>query len=128
MNRPCDTCGGALDGRCYVRSGNQPETMEFVVDGMWINQVTLKGKDLALPQHSHKFEHLSAITRGSVRVICEGMPDREFTATDVPAMVRIPANAKHLFITLSDEVTILCLHRIDRTGAVEIAEEHHIVE
>jgi len=108
-----------------VRAEQQPETTEFVADGVWINQVVIKGIGIALPQHAHQHDHMTCVTKGSVRVERDDMAPQEFTA---PAVVMIPALVKHLFVTLSEEVIVLCIHRIDRTGSVEVAEEHHIVE
>ena len=125
MTRPCDTCGAALDGQCYAQAEHQPVTLEFEADGVWINQVTIAKAGTALPQHAHAHDHMTCVTRGAVMVHREDMQPMEYVA---PAVVKIPALVKHLFVTLTDEVIVLCVHRIDRTGAVEIAEEHRIVD
>jgi quercetin dioxygenase-like cupin family protein len=121
---PCDTCGAAKDGRCYVEAPQQPITQEFIADGVWINQVQISGVGIALPQHAHRFEHATVISEGGVRVEREDAPAVELWS---PQVINIPANVKHLFVTLSDRVVLLCIHRIDRSGAVEVAEEHQIV-
>lgn len=123
--RPCDSCAGAIGGQCIVRAVNQPRQTEIIADGVWINQIEVADAGTVLPQHSHVHPHVTSVTKGSVRLECSGEDPVVYSA---PAQVIIPALVKHLFITLTDDVILLCIHRIDRTGIVEISEEHQIVD
>jgi quercetin dioxygenase-like cupin family protein len=101
----------------------QPTVSEFAVDGLFIAQISIAKATTIVPQHSHRYDHLTFLARGSVRVFCDGSSAREVAA---PGAIKIPAGAKHLFETLTDDVLLLCIHNTNRSGAVEVIEEHQI--
>jgi quercetin dioxygenase-like cupin family protein len=78
-----------------------------------------------LPQHSHSFPHISYIVSGTVRVWCGDEQIGDFAA---PCAIKIRAHEKHSFLTMTDNVTILCLHNADHLEAAEpaVAAEHHL--
>jgi quercetin dioxygenase-like cupin family protein len=78
-----------------------------------------------LPQHSHRHPHISYVASGVVRVWCEDEQLGDFAA---PCAIKIAAYKMHSFLTLTDNVTILCLHNADHLEADEpaVAEEHHL--
>jgi quercetin dioxygenase-like cupin family protein len=84
---------------------------------------TIFAKGTVIPQHSHDLAHLSVIATGAVRVWKDGA-----LIGDVPAPggLVIEARAKHTFLALADNTTVLCVHRVDEEGEVPIHEEHEL--
>lgn len=104
----------------------QPVVVEIkMADGIFIKSHHVKKAWTWLPQHSHTYDHTSMIARGAVRVWKDGWLQGDFVA---PKGILIEARAKHMFATLEDDTIIYCIHRIDRTGDVEIADEHRFPE
>ncbi len=123
--RPCDTCSGAIDGRCNIAAANQPIVTESTVNGVWTAHIAIRDAGTRTPQHSHAFDHLTVLAHGAVRVSRSDADPVEYTA---PADILIPARVKHLFETLTPDVALVCVHNTALTGRVEITEEHQIVE
>jgi hypothetical protein len=99
--------------------------VEFAVaDGIFIKQMHMDRAGTYVPQHSHKYDHTSMLATGSIRVwqndICIG----DFKA---PIPIEIKAGVKHTFVSLEPNTTVWCIHRIDRTGDVEVDEYHERV-
>ncbi len=81
-----------------------------------------------LPQHAHAHSHISMVVQGAVRVWSGDKCLGDFTA---PTVVKIEAHALHKFLTLTDDVTIACIHNADHAdpeGEPSIAAEHQLVE
>jgi len=66
--------------------------------------------DTLIPQHSHAYDHLTAIMQGIVRVWRDDEMVGDFMA---PATVRIPAHAMHRFLTLTPGCVLACIHNAD---------------
>jgi hypothetical protein len=108
------------------RAPNQPVTTALTIfAGIYAKAYTVPDAGTLLPQHSHKTGHVTAITAGSVRAWRDGELLGDFCA---PALVLIPAHAMHSFLTLSDQVSLICIHNADHLEADEpaVAEEHHL--
>jgi len=108
------------------RAPNQPESQIVIYAGIYAKTWTVRDRGTLLPQHAHEFSHISYIVSGVVRVWCEDVELGDFAG---PRAIRIEARAKHRFLTLSDNVVILCLHNADRAdpdGEPLIAEEHYL--
>jgi hypothetical protein len=110
------------------RAPNQPETVSVsVYAGIYMKVYRVPDADTLIPQHSHKFPHLTALLQGRVRVWREDGDDdgpREYCA---PSVIRIPAHAMHSFLTLTP-VVLACIHNADHLEADEpaVAAEHHL--
>jgi quercetin dioxygenase-like cupin family protein len=104
----------------------QPISTEIkMADGVFTKSMVVPKARTLIPQHSHRYSHVSVLVRGKVRVVADG----SFLGTfEAPAGIVIAARVKHLFETLVDDTIILCVHDIGTAEAVEIAEEHQIVE
>ena|SRR5579859_1629199 len=114
-----------LAGRVLVRCAEQPPVVEIkMADGVFIKQMAIAKAGSFVPQHSHVYDHTSMVAVGSVRLWCDGELRGDFKA---PTGILIPAHKKHLFQALEDGTVVYCIHRIDRTGEVDIFEEHHVV-
>lgn len=88
-------------------------------DGLFIKQMLIKQKNVLVPQHKHKYPHHSMLAAGSVRVWCDGEYKGDYTA---PKAIFIKENSWHEFLSLEPNTIIYCIHRIDRTGEVEVLE------
>ena len=107
-----------------VRAVEQPISTEIkMLDGVFIKSMVVRDAGIIIPQHSHRFSHVSVLARGSVRVVAGG-GCQDFTA---PCGITIEAGIKHIFQTLTSDVIILCVHDIGAAEGVEILEEHQIV-
>ena len=114
----------ALSSARLVRADEQPPVVEIkMADGIFIKQMAIAKAGTVIPQHSHVYDHTSMVAVGSVSVWCDGHHLGDYRA---PTGILIPAHRKHLFVALEDGTVVYCIHRIDRTGEVEIAEEHHL--
>lgn len=123
--KPCDACDAALDGLCLAALPHQPCVTEFSTDGVWVARIEIAAEGTWSPMHSHAHPHMTLVERGSVQVHTGNEAPRIITA---PAAITIPARQRHLFLTLEDNVVLLCIHSTARSGSVEIAAEHQIVE
>lgn len=122
---PAACTAAAAAGR-LIEHPDQPTATEIkIADNLFVKQYVVLKADTWLPQHSHTYSHVSMIATGAVRVWADGKPLGEFRA---PSGVVIEAGVKHTFLTLEDNTTIYCIHDISRTGEVEVAEEHHLVD
>jgi len=102
----------------------QPEAMDWEeADGIGIRYAVFEA-DTYVPQHAHAYEHVSAIPFGEGTLSQEGAPPQPFKG---PCFLVIPAHAKHLF-HFQTRGMLMCIHNTSRSGAIEVAEEHQIVE
>ena len=109
----------------FLPAVEQPDEVSIAIaDGMFVKHYRVQKAGTYLPQHSHRYDHVSLVCHGSVRVWVDGRYLGVFAA---PKSIEIKANTKHLFEVMEDNTTLACIHRIDRTGEIEIAEEHRIV-
>lgn len=97
-----------------------PEVEFTIQDGIFIKQMHMINKGVYVPQHSHKYEHASMLARGSVRCWKDDILVGDFKA---PIPINVQAGCKHTFMSLEPDTILYCIHRTDRVGGVEIAEE-----
>lgn len=102
----------------------QPASDLTLFGGIYALKWTVPDAGTVCPQHSHTYDHLSAIMAGGVRVEADGGEVGEFRA---PAFVKIAARTKHVFTTLEAGTVIVCLHAVGEAENVDIHEEHHLV-
>lgn len=89
-------------------------------EGLFVKHMIFAA-DSYIPQHSHSSPHLSVLATGAIKAWKDG----EFLGTfHAPAGLVIEAHAKHLFLALEPNTTILCVHRVDDDGEPDIHEEH----
>lgn len=109
------------------RAENQPTSELVLYAGIYCKLWTVPDRGTLLPQHAHVWSHISLVVRGAVRVWRDDECLGDFHA---PAMLKIRAHALHKFLTLSDDVTIACLHNADHAdpdGEPAIAERHDLI-
>jgi len=101
------------------RAEHQPETVSLMVyDGIYAKTWKVPDRGTLLPQHAHEWSHISYIVSGVVRVWCGDDMLGDFVG---PCAIKIPARALHNFLTLSDNVVILCIHNADHIEGDEPA-------
>ncbi len=104
------------------RAPNQPTSDLVLWAGIYCKTWTVPDRGTLLPQHAHRWSHVSYIVSGVVRIWSGDELLGDFVG---PCAVRIPAFTLHKFLTLSDAVTILCIHNADHAdpdGALPVHE------
>lgn len=105
---------------------DQPSSVEIkICDGIFVKSMEIARKYTMVPQHSHEYDHLSMLAKGSVRVWKDGEFLGDYIA---PAGILITKHTKHEFLSLEDDTIVYCIHRLHGTDAVEVHEENAITE
>jgi hypothetical protein len=74
---------------------------------IWVRQNLLeKVGDDNYGGHTHKFDHVSLLTKGKVLVEIEGHPAKEFTA---PTFIVVRKEHKHKFTALEENTVWYCI-------------------
>jgi quercetin dioxygenase-like cupin family protein len=115
----CTVCRG----ECAADIPGQPSTAEFRCGNLFVLQISVASAGTLVPQHSHVFDHVTFLAAGSVRLHRLGVEPMAYAA---PVAIHIPAFVKHAFETLTDGVTLLCIHDVSATGRIDVAEEHQL--
>lgn len=97
------------------------ETHYEMADGVVVVSNLFKKSGAFLPQHSHEYDHTSFVAHGRVKIWRDGEYLGEFGKGQ---FIVIKAHTKHVHQALEDGTDVLCIHRYDRTGKIDIAEEH----
>lgn len=93
------------------RAEHQPETVSVCIyAGIYYKVWRVTDAGTLIPQHSHRFDHLTALLQGCVRVY---RADEMLGDYRAPAVVRIPAGVQHAFLTLTPNVALACIHNAD---------------
>lgn len=88
--------------------------IEFAeADDIWVRAYDLKKAGRVASQHIHAHDHITLVSSGSVQAWQDDQDLGVFTA---PALITIPANTKHAFVALTDNVVLCCLHNLRGTG------------
>jgi quercetin dioxygenase-like cupin family protein len=105
----------------------QPEQVEIhSTDGLYVRQIAVELAGTTLPQHSHVWDHLTMVARGSVHVWAGDDPvGKRYNA---PTGIMIKAGVKHTFMTLDDDTVMYCIHNLMGEDAVKILEEHQLTD
>ncbi len=92
---------------------------------IWVRQHILERAGETSPGHIHYFDHVTLLTKGSVRVEVEGKDPKEFTA---PTFIVIRKDQMHNITALEDDVNYYCvfaLRNIDGEVVEDIFGEQH---
>lgn len=107
----------------------QPLGAVYLCGGVYVKEMLTPDAGTVIPQHSHRYEHLSYLAAGQVMLTGDnGVLPGVYTA---PVAIRIPAGVKHTFTTMQPMTLILCIHSV-ALGEADfheddlIAEEHHL--
>lgn len=101
------------------RAEHQPEETEVALyAGLFVKLWSVRDAGTLLPQHAHSFSHLTLVMRGAVRAWRGEEMIGDFRA---PAVIRIPADTLHNFLTLTNDVALACVHNTDHIEGDEPA-------
>jgi len=92
---------------------------------IWVRQHVIGKAGDSNPGHQHKFDHVTLLASGKVKVEVEGKPPKEFTA---PTFIVIRKEHNHKITALSDNVTYYCvfaLRNINGEVLEDIYGEQH---
>lgn len=102
----------------------QPESWEFyTTDDIFIKQMPLADAFMAVPQHSHTYDHYTMLATGSMRVIKDGVLVGDFFA---PTAIFIERGCKHILISLEKNTLAYCLHNLHGLDSVPIESKHEL--
>jgi len=104
------------------RAVNQPAGRLFLYGGIYLREIATADAGTLIPQHRHRWSHLSYLAAGAVRVWRDDELLGDFTAPDA---IRIAAGAAHRFLTLEPDTLMLCVHASD---VVDIDAEPALLE
>lgn len=92
-------------------------------DGIWIKQYVFPLAGTIVPQHSHLWDHSTALVSGAMFVWRDGELDRLYEA---PSIVFIKAGVKHTFQTVVDHTVILCIHNACHPEVAAVLAQHEL--
>jgi quercetin dioxygenase-like cupin family protein len=110
------------------RADRQPAGQVHLYGGTYVKELLTPDEGTLIPQHAHHYDHLSYIAAGSVRVWRDDVLLGDFMA---PTAVKIPARAKHRFLTLEPWTLVLCLHAVadaETVNEADLIHDHHELE
>lgn len=106
------------------RAPNQPVSVEIkLTDDLFVKTAMVADAGTIIPIHAHKYDHITLLAYGSMRVEAEGEAPADFTG---PLGLLIKAGVKHAFLTLTPGVVYACIHALHGTENVEIDALHEI--
>jgi hypothetical protein len=97
----CDQCGFEVE---------QPDDEWWLMpNGLFVKKLFLPKAGTYVPQHAHKFDHITWLRRGSIRM----WNDKKYwPRRRAPADIHIAAGVKHTFQTLQDDTEMYCIHHL----------------
>lgn len=106
------------------RAPNQPISIEIkLTDDLFVKTATVADAGTIIPTHAHKYDHITLLAYGSMRVQSGDKFLGDFTG---PTGILIKAGVKHMFMTLTPGVVFACIHALRGTDGVEIDELHEL--
>jgi len=92
---------------------------------IWVRSIPYPTAGFMYAGHTHPFNHLTHLTRGSLQVQVKGYEPAVFHA---PAWIIIPKEHEHEFIALEDNTHADCIHAVRDLGgdAVEIYDTSNV--
>lgn len=106
------------------RAPQQPITTEIkLTDDLFIKTAVVADAGTIIPQHSHRYDHVTLLAYGSMRVVAGDVMLGDYTG---PAGILIRAGVKHTMTTLTPGVVFACIHALHGTDSVEVDEEHEL--
>lgn len=109
------------------RAEHQPTTELLVYAGIFCKVWTVADRGTVLPQHAHRWGHISLLVAGKVHA---WQGDDYLGVFTAPAMIKIPPDTPHRFETITNNVAIACLHNADHLDAdgQPLVEREHAID
>ena len=96
------------------KTTNQPEITIGCVANLWSRQMHFINKGDTEEGHTHQFDHLTLLAKGTLQVTVEGKAS-VFTA---PHMIYIRKDKTHELVALENDTVAYCIHAL-RAGVGE---------
>lgn len=87
----------------------------FAYGGVYAKLMRLEKAGWFVKQHRHAYDHMTLLTRGSMRVWL----DDEVRDYQAPNAILVVANKHHTMMALEDDTEAYCIHRLN-CGDAEI--------
>lgn len=91
-----------------------PDTTMTCVSNLWVRMMHFKQAGDKNEGHVHNFDHVTLLSKGTVRVHVEG----ETTEFKAPKLIYITKGKSHYIEALEDDTVASCIHAL-RTGERE---------
>lgn len=91
-----------------------PQTKMTCVSNLWIRMMHFEKSGDFNDGHTHNFDHITLLAKGSVEVDVEGQK----TVFKAPHLIYIAAGKEHFMTALEDDTVASCIHAL-RTGEKE---------
>ena len=102
------------------------DEQDFVIaDDIFVKVIPIPVAGSIVPQHAHRYDHVTFVARGSLYAWADGKPLGRF---DAPVPIVIKAGIKHTFQTIENDTTILCLHNGMRPDVAAVVAENDASE
>ena len=106
----------------------QPEDVFFEVGNIFAKRILLPKKGDATIGHSHTFDHMTLVARGSVEISVLGKESKRYVQDEI---ILIEAGLHHSIIALEDNSALYCIHDTrglahDALGQPYDYEAHHV--
>lgn len=88
-----------------------PKTNLACVSNLWVRMMTFEKAGDCNEGHTHNYDHITLLSKGSVEVDVEGTK----TTFMAPHMIFIAKGKKHFLTALEDGTVASCIHAL-RTG------------
>jgi hypothetical protein len=106
------------------RASEQPVSVEIkLTDDLFVKTATVARAGTIIPQHGHRYDHITLLAYGSMRIVAGDVMLGDYTG---PVGVLIKAGVKHTMTTLTDGVVFCCIHALHGTDGVEVEETHEL--
>lgn len=97
---------------------NLPITAIGACHNVFIRQMCFMKQGDQETQHTHAFDHITLLSKGSLKVTCNGKE----TIFKAPHMIYIKADRVHGMVALEDDTLAYCIHGMQNTSEKKIED------
>lgn len=101
---------------------NEPTIQIGCVSNIYIRMMHFHNKGDVEQGHTHEFDHVSFLTKGSAILKVDGI-EKEFTA---PHMILIAKNLVHEIVASEADTILCCIHGLRDLGSGDILDPDQI--
>jgi len=101
---------------------SEPSVAVGCVSNIYIRMMHFHKKGDVEQGHSHEFDHVSFLSRGSIKMTVNGVT-KEFVA---PHMILVKKDLEHEIIALEDETILCCIHGLRDLDTGDILDPNQI--
>lgn len=101
-----------------------PEIAIGCVSNLWSRMMHFKNSGDIEQGHSHQFDHLTLLAKGSLKIIV----DNKETVFNAPHMIYIKKDKFHTLVALENDTVAYCIHALRETSNGDILDPSMIPE